>query len=181
MRSDPCPWCSKEPGTDGPCRYCRAISCGHVGDSEGHCWTCAPPRTVLVTGSRDFSDVMALDRALLRLPVLEIVHGDARGADTLARDWALHNRIDEFPFQARWDLHGRRAGPIRNRRMLEWVQENGTNTLVMAFKEGFDPKMRKGGTEHMVKIALMAGLEVWINPHHEDFTGSFQLDLFDEL
>lgn len=80
---------------------------------------------VIVFGGRDFEDCQraysALDM-LHRVNRFEIVvHGDARGADRLGRDWALQNGVVQQPFPANWDTHRRSAGPIRNGVMRDWL------------------------------------------------------------
>lgn len=78
-----------------------------------------------------------------------IINGGAKGADQLAIDWAVINWTDLRTYKADWDTHGKRAGILRNIEMLEKEQPN----LVIAFPGG-------RGTEHMVKIAKAAGIEV---------------------
>ena len=77
---------------------------------------------ILVCGGRDFDDRAALDRMLdvmhANAPVTAVIHGAARGADSLAGAWARANGIEEIACPADWKTHGRRAGPIRNRAML---------------------------------------------------------------
>lgn len=79
----------------------------------------------------------------------EIINGDARGADRLSSVWAESNNIPIRKFPADWDLHGKRAGPIRNSQMLR----EGTPDLVIAF---LFPNSR--GTRHMIDIAQKAGI-----------------------
>ena len=47
---------------------------------------------VLITGGRDFADRILLFEALDRLHAIHsfsvLIHGDAKGADTLAGEWA---------------------------------------------------------------------------------------------
>jgi hypothetical protein len=82
------------------------------------------------------------------LNLVTLVCGMARGADTLAHDWAVHNycEIEEYP--AEWDKYGKSAGYIRNKRMADSRPD-----LVVAFPGG-------AGTANMVKIAREAGIEV---------------------
>ena len=86
---------------------------------------------------------------------ITVIHGGARGADRYAREWATR-RLSEHPFPgllniyvkefpADWETHAKAAGPIRNRRMLE----EGKPELVLAFKNGFDHTLSRGGTENM--------------------------------
>lgn len=80
-----------------------------------------------------------------------IIAGGANGADAAAYDWAVTNwcRVTEYP--ADWKRHGRRAGPMRNTRMLD---ENPTIELVVAFPGG-------PGTADMVRQARARNICVW--------------------
>jgi hypothetical protein len=72
-----------------------------------------------------------------------------QGADQLAFEWALGNGHPAFPFPAPWKIYGRRAGPLRNSRMLGW----GRPSMVVAFPGG-------DGTADMVAQAKKAGVFV---------------------
>lgn len=87
------------------------------------------------------------------LPAVEIISGAAKGADTAAVDWAVINWCKFTEFPAKWDLYGRRAGPIRNQQMLD----EGKPDLVVAF---LAPDSR--GTKDMIKRAQKAGVEVLV-------------------
>lgn len=109
---------------------------------------------VLVCGDRNWSDYKAIARELSLLPVnTVIIHGNARGADSLAHLAAeeLNYIVEAYP--AEWDRYGRSAGPIRNQRMLV----EGKPKLVLAFHPDL---ARSKGTGHMVQIARQAGVEV---------------------
>ena len=81
---------------------------------------------VLVTGSRNLTH---LHRRQVREALLHVtgysygphvlVHGGARGADTIAAQCAreLGWDIEEHP--ADWGRHGKKAGPIRNQEMVD--------------------------------------------------------------
>lgn len=80
---------------------------------------------ILVTGSREFAAAKIVAAALTRAagPVARrrptLVHGGARGADTLASDiaWRWGWAIERHP--ANWTLHGAAAGVIRNQEMVD--------------------------------------------------------------
>ena len=100
----------------------------------------------LVTGSRDFSDWATARRFCAALPPgSTVIHGDARGLDSMVEYLLTKNRpprarrirvhgpdgttgtraggrragdIDIEAYPADWDRYGRAAGPIRNRLML---------------------------------------------------------------
>lgn len=109
---------------------------------------------LLVCGGRDYADRLQLECALdllhARRAVSVLIHGAAPGADTLARDWAVERGIPQEAFPADWERHGRAAGPIRNKCMLDEGRPDG----VVAFPGG-------RGTQNMTKQAEAAGLKVW--------------------
>jgi hypothetical protein len=108
---------------------------------------------VLVCGGRDYADARALDKALDALhrdkPITRLIHGAARGADSLAATWARSRDIPAVAFPADWNKDGKAAGFVRNARMLR----TGRPELVVAFPGG-------KGTAHMVKLARAAGVSV---------------------
>jgi hypothetical protein len=108
---------------------------------------------VLVCGGRDFDNRAMLNAALDRLHAERVfslvIAGGARGADTLAEDWANARGIACDVYRGDWEGLGRKAGPIRNKQMLD----EGKPDLVVAFPGG-------RGTAHMVRIAREAGVEV---------------------
>ncbi len=75
----------------------------------------------LIVGSRSFSDyelfVAKCDLLLRNWGSVVIVSGGARGADALAKRYAVDRGYCYMEFPADWDTYGRRAGYIRNRAM----------------------------------------------------------------
>jgi hypothetical protein len=106
---------------------------------------------VLVCGSRHFNDYDLLERTLDGETITTLIHGAARGADTLAGRYGERRGLDVISFPANWDLHGKAAGPIRNIQMLS----EGKPERVIAF---IAPNSR--GTKHMVEISKKAGIPV---------------------
>lgn len=106
---------------------------------------------VLVCGGRDFEDHASLFAELDKLPRdgLVIIHGGARGADTLAELWAARAGVSRHRFPANWDRDGKAAGPIRNQRMID----RGRPDIVIAFPGG-------RGTADMIRKAEAAGVPV---------------------
>ena len=109
---------------------------------------------VLICGGRQFADAAFLwktmDELHSRTPITEVIVGGAVGADTLGEDWAKDRRIPYRIFIADWATHGRAAGPIRNKVMLD----EGNPDLVVAF-----PGNR--GTANMLSQARDARVKVW--------------------
>lgn len=108
---------------------------------------------VLVCGGRDYSDYRKLNDALqalhVRVRIDVLIQGGARGADTLAADWAHVAGVETLTFEADWKRHGRVAGFIRNQHMLT----EGKPDLVVAFPGG-------KGTANMIVTARRLGVEV---------------------
>lgn len=103
----------------------------------------------LVCGGRDFMNRAWMDNCLgLTVGSDDIlISGGARGADQLAFEWALEHGVFFVVFPADWDQYGKRAGYIRNTRMLD----EGQPDHVVAFPGG-------RGTEMMISIARSAGV-----------------------
>lgn len=78
----------------------------------------------LVSGGRKFADIRfvydKLDGVAKEhgMPSL-LIHGAARGVDSIADRWAQVNNVERFPMPADWEGDGHAAGPRRNSRMLE--------------------------------------------------------------
>lgn len=105
-------------------------------------------RIVLVTGSRDLDDQDLVWDALdtFRGSDMEVlvVHGGARGADTLANSWCHARLQPSARFPANWDRYRNGAGPRRNRQMLFTIPPE----RVLAF-----PLPGSVGTWDMVEFA----------------------------
>lgn len=86
--------------------------------------TCAAsrPYRVIVTGSRDWCQpddiTIILDNIRRDHPRLIVVHGGCLGADVMAESWARHHHVTTEVHPARWELHGKAAGPRRNLAMV---------------------------------------------------------------
>jgi len=128
------------------------------------------PKRVLVCGGRDFGLVKAeyhfitctLDSVFHEkgweftpdefgntLPNVLIISGEAKGADSVATEYAMTRWTGYQGFPAQWDKYGRGAGHIRNQQMID----EGKPDLVIAFPGG-------RGTADMVTRAKGRGIEV---------------------
>ena len=112
---------------------------------------------LLVTGGRDFDDVEFVVTHLTRLAGVRdiscVIHGAARGVDTVAAFWADEMGIPHIPCRAEWRDDGpRKAGPIRNQYMLDTYYPDAC----FAFPGGT-------GTADMVERAEKTLSEVWVS------------------
>jgi hypothetical protein len=111
--------------------------------------------TVLVCGGRLYNDKAFLFSCLDAYCAAvggfsRVVHGGAKGADFLAGEWAKTRGIPERVYKADWNRYGRRAGFVRNSKMLEAEHPD----IVIAFPGG-------SGTKMMVRIAKDKGIAVY--------------------
>ena len=116
---------------------------------------------ILVCGDRHWDDkhkiLNALDRDEFfpRQSISTVIHGGCRGADTLAGECAKElgfKEVIEFP--ADWAKYGNKAGPIRNRQMLDEKPD-----IVLAFHSNLS---KSKGTLDTVMEANRRGIEVWL-------------------
>ena len=102
-----------------------------------------------IVGSRDFTDQKKFDECLLEFVVKngkpsKVISGGARGADTLAKQWAKRNGIefDDENFKPDWKKHGKKAGILRNTDIVNAC------TDVIAF-----PSEKGAGTQDTIRKA----------------------------
>jgi hypothetical protein len=86
---------------------------------------------ILVTGSRDWDDREEIVHALLdtrdnqsragkRMTVMTLVEGACpTGADAIAHEYAIKWGWDTERHPADWDTHGKKAGFVRNKTMVD--------------------------------------------------------------
>lgn len=115
---------------------------------------------IAVTGSRDWNDQALLDVALIRYlrPGSHLHVGDARGADAMA--WALAHTlagVEATRYEADWQTHGKAAGPMRNRELLDESRAQ----LLVAFKWGHEGR----GTDDCIKAACERHIPVLLIQH----------------
>jgi hypothetical protein len=107
----------------------------------------------IIAGSRDIIDGEELQKAIKDsdFEITEVVCGCARGVDELGLIWATYNDIPVKKFPANWKM-GKMAGRERNIEMARYADA----LIAVMLKEG------TAGTSHMIKVAKMQGLKVFI-------------------
>lgn len=115
---------------------------------------------VIIAGGRDFTDYEYMSKELSKLlfnsspfdgDSTTIISGMAKGADTLAIQYADEHQMTKILFPANWKKYPIIAGFLRNEDMLRIA------THVIAFWDG-----KSSGTKHMIDIAEEKGIPVWI-------------------
>lgn len=116
------------------------------------------PYTILVTGSRDWTDRTTLHNALVaqwfaagRPEKVVVIHGNARGADKMAGSMARSLGFDVRRYFAPWKSKRRSAGPIRNAWMVKQKPD-----VCLAFIKDASP-----GATGCAKLAEDAGIETF--------------------
>ena len=115
---------------------------------------------IIIAGGRDFDDYEYMstklsdlfkDQNVFNNKVIKVISGMAKGADTLGIQYADEHKITKILFPANWKEYPRIAGFLRNYDMLSIA------THLIAFWDG-----KSNGTKHMIEIAQMKGVPVWI-------------------
>lgn len=111
-----------------------------------------PGERVAIVGSRDFLNpdlVTGFVRALA--PSTIVVSGSARGVDRWAEEAAAEYGLETWIFPADWKTYGRRAGPLRNAKIV------AESDRVVAFWDG-----RSRGTLNTILTARDRGMPIEI-------------------
>ena len=120
-----------------------------------------PDVRVLICGSRDLASPTPVDLVLngyLAVGTPTVIEGRCPfgGADLYAETWATWNACPHEPFPADFDGLGKKAGPIRNQKMLD----EGNPDVVWAFVN--KPLSASRGTADMVRRARVAGIPTYV-------------------
>ena len=109
---------------------------------------------VLICGDRDWTrGKVIMDYVAGLSPGTVVIHGAARGADSLAGFYAEKCELTVEAYPARWDEFGRAARVLRNQQMLD----EGKPDLVVYFHDSLADSR---GTANMVRRAHRAGILV---------------------
>ena len=102
---------------------------------------------LIVCGGRGFCDVIfaknCIEQAVTEFGLMKnatvIMSGGARGADTIALEWAYENEWNAMRVPAKWNDMGKSAGMARNMEMLELavrMHAEGSEVIVLALPGG---------------------------------------------
>ena len=117
-----------------------------------------PPKgsVVVVTGGREWTDWIHATSTLAECRPGHVVVGCARGLDSTVREWCKKERVTHTVVYADWDTHGKKAGPMRSRKMLEVARRlamNQAGPWLLYWPGGH-------GTRPMIQLAREAGVLV---------------------
>ena len=116
-------------------------------------------RRVLICGSRDWRDMALIREFVATLPNgTLVIHGACQGADAKAGIAALERGLPVAAMPAPWQFAGKRAGPIRNQWMLDFLAP----TEVHAFHDSLKTST---GTVDMLTRAKNRGLLCEVHSH----------------
>ena len=126
-----------------------------------------PPRKrILICGDRNYKDWIKVQDNLNTIPrTAIIIHGGARGADSLAGKLATSLKMKVIKFQADWDKYGKAAGVLRNQQMLD----EGHPDLVVYFHKDIE---NSKGTRDMLKRATDSGIRTINGETREVYKGN---------
>ena len=88
--------------------------------------------------------------------LLVIIHGAARGADSLAGQWGKSKGLPVVEIPANWDVYGNAAGSIRN----QWMRDICMPTYGVGFPGG-------RGSANMLAKLLEVKCPVWLPERSE--------------
>lgn len=112
----------------------------------------------LICGDRNWNNVAVMDiylGAYIDKSFDKIIEGGCKGADVMARNWAIKNGVGYEEYPADWSQFGSAAGPIRNKKMLS----EGKPDFVIAFHNNIQ---QSSGTKNMINQSLKFGVPVFL-------------------
>jgi len=132
---------------------------------------------LIIAGDREFNDYIVFTEKLEKVikknnwDVTEVVHGGARGADSLADRWADDNSIPKTIKAAEWD-NIKAPGAIIKERINPWTKKSEKynanagfyrNSMMAEYGDALVAFQLAGvtaGTKDMIKKATEKGLNV---------------------
>ena len=112
-------------------------------------------KKIAIVGSRSFNDFDKLESFILNRInsgfISKVVSGGAKGADTLGEEFAKKYNKSTLIFLADWETHGKAAGMIRNKDIVE------NSDVVFAFWDG-----NSKGTKSSINLAKRMKKELYI-------------------
>lgn len=118
------------------------------------------PGCVAIVGSRNFSRLDKVRDLVRALPhTTLVVSGGASGVDNAAEAEAKREGlpVKSFPvFRRDWQQHGKRAGILRNEKLLDFVQEQGGYVFVFVMLDEYGNITP--GSKHVIETCEKRGI-----------------------
>ena len=86
----------------------------------------------VISGSRKATSQKRVNKALKKYKLNRVATGDASGIDAFVEAYCSKHKIKHVKYAASWKRYGKKAGPIRNKFMLE----NEVPDFVLVFNGG---------------------------------------------
>ena len=128
---------------------------------------------IVVCGGRRFNDYEELKSTITNflrqrkivLENVEIVSGHCQGADMLGERYAKEYGIKFTIFPADWERYKRKAGPIRNKQMIDHIMQAENKAVIAFISEN------SKGTKQTVLLAKRVGIPVVETHYSVEETG----------
>jgi hypothetical protein len=108
----------------------------------------------IITGSRHiYPSIHEMNSIIKRseFRITQVVSGHSGGVDRAGENWATREKLPIFRFHANWNVDGKMAGLLRNRKMVEYAD------ALIAVWDG-----KSTGTADVIREAKAKGLKVFV-------------------
>ena len=108
---------------------------------------------VIIAGSRENCTYDHTEYAIIhsQFNITEVVSGTANGVDKFGEQYAVKHSIPIKQFPANWKKHGRSAGYIRNKEMVDYA-----DALIAVWDS------KSNGTKHTIDLAKAKNIPIWL-------------------
>ena len=132
---------------------------------------------IVICGGRHFNDYEQLKTTItnflkqrkIEVENVEIVSGHCQGADMLGEQYAKEYGLNLTIFPADWQRYKRKAGPIRNKQMIEYIMQTENKAVIAFVSEN------SKGTKQTVLLAKRAGIFVVETHYSISETGTLRI------
>ena len=132
---------------------------------------------IVICGGRHFNDYEQLKTTItyflkqrkIEIENVEIVSGHCQGADMLGEQYAKEYGLNLTIFPADWQRYKRKAGPIRNKQMIEYIMQTENKAVIAFVSEN------SKGTKQTVLLAKRAGIFVVETHYSISETGTLRI------
>lgn len=130
---------------------------------------------VIICGDRECEDMAILEQAIKDsgFKITKVIYGDARGADTLGKEWAENNGIPFKTYKPKWD-DIKAEGAVVKEKINNWTKKKEKYNAMAGFKRNSDmvddadavialqPNGPTEGISDTIKKAKKKGIPVYI-------------------